>query len=401
MRRPHPILIIQLLGMIIVLAAQLFAHAQLADPTPPLTRAASWAVVAGLLLFWLALTPRLMRFLAAGDLHATDRIIRRVLWVGSLGLVIQFIILFPWLTTEVQLTISAFSIGTVAIQALATVDRPPVTSRPSPMPLVIPAGLIGWYLFHAGPVAIATIILTATMTAILLLLRGTVQAQVNRAHTAVLAAEAARAEVEAERDARTRFIAAAWHDLGQPIQAARLFSDQAARGSDPAHRAKAAADAAIAFESVERQLRSMLDHLQLEGSRTRPALVTLPAGRLIDGVARLHAAAAAHAGIRLIVLPSRAAVRADPDLAQRALSNLVDNAIRHARARRILIGARRHGACLQFWVIDDGRATGQATAGFGLGLPSSHRIAALLGGTLRRDPRWCNGAAFRLELPMA
>ena len=111
-------------------------------------------------------------------------------------------------------------------------------------------------------------------------------------------------------------------------------------------------------------------------------------------------------------------VRADTDLVERALSNLADNAIRHAKASRVLIGARVRVGRVRLWVIDDGVGVAEADrrhlfddyvqgsdhgdevrGGFGLGLASVRRIAGLMGGDTGLDPGWRKGAAFFLELP--
>lgn len=107
-------------------------------------------------------------------------------------------------------------------------------------------------------------------------------------------------------------------------------------------------------------------------------------------------------------------------LADRAIGNLVDNAIHHSGAARILAGARRRGAAVDIWVIDDGNGIAPAEraalfddytqgadtiaqhrGGFGLGLASVARLARLLGGSARHDVRWRNGAAFCITLPTA
>ena len=105
-----------------------------------------------------------------------------------------------------------------------------------------------------------------------------------------------------------------------------------------------------------------------------------------------------------------------PDLTERALSNLVDNARKHARCSRILLGARRVGARVRIWVIDDGVGIAEADlphlfddyvqgsnhddeirGGFGLGLASVQRMMALMSGTAGLDPRWRRGSAFYLD----
>jgi signal transduction histidine kinase len=110
----------------------------------------------------------------------------------------------------------------------------------------------------------------------------------------------------------------------------------------------------------------------------------------------------------------------DPSLIDRALGNLIVNAVTHSHGRRILLAARRHGpAAVRLWVIDDGVGVGRVDAkhifedyyqgsgehgrargGFGLGLASVRRLATLMDGVAGLDPRWRRGAAFFLEFPL-
>jgi signal transduction histidine kinase len=115
---------------------------------------------------------------------------------------------------------------------------------------------------------------------------------------------------------------------------------------------------------------------------------------------------------------SNAVIHSDRVLIERALGNLVVNAIEHSGGTQILLGLRhRPNNVAQLWVIDNGagvseqeqadlftdyfqgaRSQRERRGGFGLGLASVRRIARLLGGEARIDPRWRGGAAFCLEL---
>jgi signal transduction histidine kinase len=104
-------------------------------------------------------------------------------------------------------------------------------------------------------------------------------------------------------------------------------------------------------------------------------------------------------------------------LLERALGNLINNAVQHSGASRIVMGVRPFGPDRRrLWVVDDGRGIADADAdhlfedyyrgsapvvksGFGLGLSSVRRIAILLRGEARFETRWKGGAAFYLEFP--
>lgn len=230
-------------------------------------------------------------------------------------------------------------------------------------------------------------------------------------------AEAARIEAEMQRDAKGRFLASASHDLGQPLQSARLFFDQVVRGTDPVRRASAIMHTEAAFSLIERRLRQMIEHLRLESMGTAATLTEVTVGHSIARTAALAEAMAAQKGVAIHALPSSLRAVADFELLERALLNLVDNGLRHAQATRLLIGARRHGSSVRIWVIDDGGGIApedvaslfddyfqgsnhgdEVRGGFGLGLASVQRTLALMDGTAGFDPNWKQGAAFFLEL---
>ena len=115
----------------------------------------------------------------------------------------------------------------------------------------------------------------------------------------------------------------------------------------------------------------------------------------------------------------RRIVQTDPSLLQRALGNLVNNAIIHSGGSRVLVGMKSAGPeRIRFWVLDDGagvpvadrerifddyfQSQSQGTfrkGGFGLGLASVRRIASLLGGHAALDAKRHHGSAFYIELP--
>ncbi len=258
-------------------------------------------------------------------------------------------------------------------------------------------------------------------------LSDTVRHTVRETVAARLASDAAAKELErmlaavaAERDAKTRFISTASHDLGQPLQAASLFFDQMLGARDEAARAKAADGVRRAFASADQLLSHMLSHLRLEADAVQPYPSRVPLSPLIARIAAQYAPAAKAAGLRIKPLETRHVLMLDPVLLERALGNLVNNAIHHSGGARVLVAARRHGrAAVRLWVIDDGVGVGRSDAkhifddyyrgvnsqaatrsGFGLGLSSVRRIAGLMGGEAGLDPRWLGGAAFYLQFPL-
>jgi signal transduction histidine kinase len=338
-----------------------------------------------------------------------------IYWAGNLTATLFFWLMMPFASDAAFLfTVLALVIATV-FELLGTVRSPrggPPPRSARLVPLLLPAMMIAFLGVHGGPFALPLIFFLLAMSGPLFFLRESLQRALQRSHEA-------RIEAEQARDARTRFLAAASHDLGQPLQAARLFLDQALRSGDPERRARAGENARDALGAMERLLNQMLDHLRLGAGAMQPRPRDLTASEPIAHVAAQFAPAAALAGVELVAAPSSLRLSADRDMLERALGNLVDNALRHARCRRVLIGARRRSRTARFWVIDDGvgvpaaerdglfddyvqgsSAGGGERGGFGLGLASVRRMAELMGGRAGLDPGWCKGAAFFIELPL-
>ena len=172
-------------------------------------------------------------------------------------------------------------------------------------------------------------------------------------------------KVAAERDAKTRFLASASHDLGQPLQAARLFFDQAMAAPDPARREAAARKVTWAFDATEQLLRQDAGPPAAGGRRGREPAGPVALGPLIARIAEMNEPAARLGGVELRAMPSRLLATADPALAERVLANLVGNAMpprQGGRPSRVLVGARRAGDRVTLWVIDDGVGVSAADA---------------------------------------
>lgn len=229
----------------------------------------------------------------------------------------------------------------------------------------------------------------------------------------------ALAETEAERDVRTRFIAAASHDLRQPLQAAMLFFSQLQRASDAQRRARAADGVERGLAEAMVMLEGMAEHLRLESGTLTADCQPVALADLLDALVLELAPAARGAGIDLRAARSTAAVLADPALLTRILRNLVTNALLHSRGTRVRVLVRRRGERLAIMVADDGVgiAADEAEAlflpytqgagsrrlghGSGLGLAIAREMAHLMDGGLTFEPRWTGGSAFVLDLPTA
>lgn len=225
---------------------------------------------------------------------------------------------------------------------------------------------------------------------------------------------AALAETKAQRDAVTRFLGSASHDLQQPIQAAQLFFDRAVVEPDVALRQSAIEGAGRAFGAAQSLLKEMLEHLRLESGAADVRLAQVKLDPLLTEIALQYGALAEKSEIVITTKSTSHDVQGDQRLIRRILGNVVSNAITHSGGRRILIGVRRRQHQISIYVIDDGKGVppnlsdtifeefGSQNEGgktnFGLGLFASRRFARAMGGDLVIDSRWNKGSCFALDL---
>lgn len=231
--------------------------------------------------------------------------------------------------------------------------------------------------------------------------------------------EDALAHAERANASRSRFVAAASHDLLQPLSAAKLFiSSIDGAAIDPGAQ-EALVKAQNALVSVEGILDALLDISKLESGRAAVSVGQVSLGRLLQQLQEEFSALAAAKGLRLTLRPLDALVLSDPAYLRRILQNLIGNAIRYTHAGRILVGARRRGGTVRLEVWDTGpgipeeeqdnifkefhrlNARASASEGMGLGLAIVERACALLGHPLGLSSRLGRGTCFMLQVPLA
>ncbi|MBC7952013.1 MAG: PAS domain S-box protein [Rhodospirillaceae bacterium] len=232
----------------------------------------------------------------------------------------------------------------------------------------------------------------------------------------------ARAVEEAERanDSKTRFLAAASHDLRQPLQALALYLGVLkARLNGREEQVMDAVGQCI--EALTGLLNDMLDVARLDAGVITPKLAEVPVNRLLERVAAAWRIQAEAKGLRLEVVASDKVVHTDPALMDRVLSNLVANAVRYTEHGRILVGCRTAGpgqVRLEVWdtgigipndklgeIFEEFRQLGnperRRDRGTGLGLAIVQRIADLLGHRLCVRSVAGKGSVFTVTVPAA
>ncbi len=227
---------------------------------------------------------------------------------------------------------------------------------------------------------------------------------------------------EAERAnlAKSRFLAAASHDLRQPMHALGLFVSELAQQRLSPQSRQIVERIATSAEAMENLLDSLLDISRLDAGVLNPSMRAFDPRKVIDRITAGQRAAAEHRGLRLHVRPAPYWVRSDPVLFERILINLVSNAIRYTPAGTVMIACRRRGDRLRLEVRDSGvgivdeaqdiifqefiqleNAERARDKGLGLGLAIVRRLADLLGHRLELRSAPGRGSVFAIELPIA
>jgi hypothetical protein len=167
-----------------------------------------------------------------------------------------------------------------------------------------------------------------------------------------LAVAKAKAD-EANLD-KTRFLAAASHDLLQPLNAARLYAASLVERTMTADEALMARNIDVSLSSVEEILSALIDLSRMDAGNIEPEIADVPLAEIFQRLQVLFEPQARSKGLRLRIVPTTAGVRADRRLLRRLLQNLVSNAVKYTTRGSVLIGARRSGDRVVVQVIDTG-----------------------------------------------
>ncbi|HEY8586808.1 MAG TPA: PAS domain-containing hybrid sensor histidine kinase/response regulator [Rhodanobacter sp.] len=236
---------------------------------------------------------------------------------------------------------------------------------------------------------------------------------------ALAATAQARRAAETANVSKTRFLAAASHDLLQPLNAARLFTS--ALREHPSLDAEASGLAEridASFRAAEDLLDALLDISRLDAGTYHPEVSGFALAELFDSLNAQFAVVAQQRGLRLRVVPTTLAVRSDPQLLRRIVQNLLSNALRYTSTGGALVGARRIGdqVRIEVWDTGPGIPVEQRTRifdefqrldkpspwgekGLGLGLSICDRLAGILGHRVDLHSEVSRGSCFAVTVP--
>ena len=225
---------------------------------------------------------------------------------------------------------------------------------------------------------------------------------------------------EAANLAKSRFLAAASHDLRQPIHALNLYLGAFGQIQLPRPASLLLSKVRQCALIMDDMFRTLLDVSKLDAGAVQPQISVFALAPLFSRTLLEFEHQARAAGIELRVIRCSAFAQSDPALVERILRNLVSNAVRYTESGRVVVGCRRHKGALRVCVYDSGvgiepheqalvfeefyRAGNRerdGSKGLGLGLAIVARLARLLEAPVIVRSRPGHGSLFAFELPRA
>jgi len=217
---------------------------------------------------------------------------------------------------------------------------------------------------------------------------------------------------------KNRFMAAASHDLLQPINAARLFVSSL-QNMEHIEKDESTKDTVRQLDQAlsqgEELIRSLRDIARLGSGKEQAKRVHFPIASILEPLSSEASIIAQQNQLDLHWVPCSIWVYSDPHLLRRVIQNYISNSLRYTQKGKILLGCRRHHDHITIEVWDTGpgiaqenqqkifeefeRLPGQAHQGLGLGLSIVHRISQLLGHPISMDSTLGKGSVFRISVP--
>jgi signal transduction histidine kinase/CheY-like chemotaxis protein len=224
---------------------------------------------------------------------------------------------------------------------------------------------------------------------------------------------AARDSAEIANRAKSRFLAAASHDLRQPLHALGLFVGALAERVNDVESAALVHKVNNSVSALEILFAALLDISKLDAGAIEPKVQPTPLDPLFDRIVNDFAPEALERGLKLAVVPTTEVVQSDSVLLERIVRNLVANALNHTQRGGVVVGCRRRGQHIGIEVWDSGPGIARSeqqrifeefyqignkerdrSRGLGLGLAIVRRLADLLGHEIEVRSQPGRGSVF-------
>lgn len=233
------------------------------------------------------------------------------------------------------------------------------------------------------------------------------------------AAETARQASDAANIAKSRFLAAASHDLRQPLHALGFFVDAMREHTSSQEGMLVVGNIRRTVDTMEELFNALLDISRLDAGIVEPNVLTVPLGPLLERVRFEFEPLAQRKGLSFSVKSTRLLVRSDPALLERVVRNLVANAVRYTNRGGVVVGCRRRADQVRIEVWDSGRGIPpdkhqevfqefyqlenperDRRNGLGLGLAIVERLTRLLNHRVELRSTLGKGSVFRVTTPL-
>lgn len=231
-----------------------------------------------------------------------------------------------------------------------------------------------------------------------------------------VALSAAKKEAEFANDSKTKFLAAAGHDLMQPFNAASLFASLLEQKATSKELMDLSHNLVQSLANAEELLTMLLDMTKLESGRLIANKQAFNLSEIMTPLINEFSMIAKEKGLALRYVKTNVIVFSDKKLLRRIVQNLISNAIRYTKTGRILVGIRRSGEFIKLAICDTGPGIAienqqvifeefsqlnseHSSHGLGLGLTIVDKISNLLGHTVQLDSVVDKGTCFTVLLP--
>ena len=230
---------------------------------------------------------------------------------------------------------------------------------------------------------------------------------------------AAKRQAELASIAKTRFLAAASHDLRQPLQTLSLLQGLLAKKVVDEKAQQLVGRINDAVGAMTGMLNALLDINQIEVGSVKPEIASFPVNVLFDRLKEELTYHAQAAGLALRVVPCALSIRSDQRLLEQMVRNLISNALKYTQRGRALLGCRRRQGKLRIEIWDTGigipeselqavfeeyyqvdNAARQRSQGLGLGLSIVKSLGELLHHPIRVRSLQGKGSVFSIEVPL-
>ncbi len=229
----------------------------------------------------------------------------------------------------------------------------------------------------------------------------------------------AKSTAEDANISKTRFLAAASHDILQPLNAARLYVTSLVERQNGGEDSRLVENIDDSLEAIEEILGALLDISRLDAGAMTPSITSFKMSDLMRSLEIEFAPIARAKGLELTFVPCSLPVESDRLMLRRLLQNLISNAIKYTPRGRVLVGCRRHGHSLQIGVYDTGvgipvfkrgeifkefhrlEQGARIARGLGLGLSIVERLARVLNHGIALDSNGSGGSVFSVTVPTA